>query len=221
MSRINIAIDGPAGAGKSTVAKAVAQKLGIIYLDTGAMYRATALKVLRLGGDPGCEADVLPILSDTDIQIRYEQGGQRVYLDGEDVTGLIRTPEVSRGASDIGTIGAVRRKLVELQQSIARDNDVIMDGRDIGSCVLPASKHKFYVTASAAERARRRHAEMFLKDPENTPPVAQIQSEIEARDLTDSTRKESPLVCLPDAVKIDTTNMSIEEAVQAVLSNLQ
>lgn len=221
MDRINIAIDGPAGAGKSTIAKGIAQKLGIIYLDTGAMYRAMALKALRMGLDPAKESDVQKIIDHTDIQIRYNRGAQRVILDEEDVSDVIRTAEVSKGASDIATIGAVREKLVELQRAIAKNNDVIMDGRDIGSNVLPLSNNKFYITASVEERAKRRYTELLNKNPGMSQTLEEIRADIEARDRTDSTRKVAPLKLLPDATYIDTTGMTIAEAIAAVMENLK
>ena len=161
--RINIAIDGPAGAGKSTVARMVAEELSILHLDTGAMYRAMALKALRLGISPGDASGVLPLLPKTEITVENIDGVQHTYLDGEDVSMLIRTPEVSKGASDIGVIPEVRIKLAESQREFAKEHDVIMDGREIGSFVLPDAPYKFYVTASADERARRRLLELQEK----------------------------------------------------------
>ncbi|MFR3907302.1 MAG: (d)CMP kinase [Christensenellales bacterium] len=152
---INIAIDGPAGAGKSTVARAVAKKLGILYLDTGAMYRAMALKAMREGIDPNDKEQVLPLLECTEIYAKNIGGTQHTYLDGEDISGLIRTPEISRGASDISAIPDVRIKLAQIQRNIAHTSDVVMDGREIGSYVIPECENKFYVTASVDERVRR------------------------------------------------------------------
>lgn len=218
--RIAIAIDGPAGAGKSTVAKQIAAHLSMLHLDTGAMYRAMALKVLRLGKDPGNAEHVLPLLPKTEVTIDNIDGVQHTYLDGEDVTTIIRTPEVSKGASDIGVIPAVRIKLAQSQRQFAQEHNVIMDGREIGSFVLPDAPFKFYVTASADERARRRLLEMQEKGIALDKTVESLKEEILARDHTDSTRAFAPLKRVPEAVLIDTTDMSIEEAVDAVLHHV-
>ena len=215
--RINIAIDGPAGAGKSTVARMVAEELSILHLDTGAMYRAMALKALRLGISPGDASGVLPLLPKTEITVENIDGVQHTYLDGEDVSTLIRTPEVSKGASDIGVIPEVRIKLAESQREFAKEHDVIMDGREIGSFVLPDAPYKFYVTASADERARRRLLELQEKGLGMDKTLESLRKEILARDHTDSTRAFAPLVRVPDAVLIDTTNMSASEAAAEVL----
>ena len=215
--RINIAIDGPAGAGKSTVARMVAEELSILHLDTGAMYRAMALKALRLGISPGDASGVLPLLPKTEITVENIDGVQHTYLDGEDVSMLIRTPEVSKGASDIGVIPEVRIKLADSQREFAKDHDVIMDGREIGSFVLPDAPYKFYVTASADERARRRLLELQEKGLGMDKTLESLRKEILARDHTDSTRAFAPLVRVPDAVLIDTTNMSASEAAAEVL----
>ena len=215
--RINIAIDGPAGAGKSTVARMVAEELSILHLDTGAMYRAMALKALRLGISPGDASGVLPLLPKTEITVENIDGVQHTYLDGEDVSMLIRTPEVSKGASDIGVIPEVRIKLAESQREFAKEHDVIMDGREIGSFVLPDAPYKFYVTASADERARRRLLELQEKGLGMDKTLESLRKEILARDHTDSTRAFAPLVRVPDAVLIDTTNMSASEAAAEVL----
>ena len=214
--RINIAIDGPAGAGKSTVARKVAEELSILHLDTGAMYRAMALKALRLGISPGDASGVLPLLPKTEITVESIDGVQHTYLDGEDVSMLIRTPEVSKGASDIGVIPEVRIKLAESQREFAKEHDVIMDGREIGSFVLPDASYKFYVTASADERARRRLLELQEKGLGMDKTLESLRKEILARDHTDSTRAFAPLVRVPDAVLIDTTNMSASEAAAEV-----
>lgn len=220
-AHINIAIDGPAGAGKSTVAKAVAKRLDILYLDTGAMYRAMALKALRCGVEPGDRAHVLPLLEATEIFAKQIDGVQHTFLDGEDVSGLIRTQQVSKGASDIGVIPEVRIKLASIQQEIARLSDVIMDGRDIGSYVMPDTPHKFYITASPMERARRRLAELNAKGEYMDVPLERMCEEIIARDHTDSTREFAPLTQMPDAIVIDTTDMDAQLAVDKVLSYLE
>lgn len=218
---INIAIDGPAGAGKSTVARAVAQKLGILYLDTGAMYRAMALKAAREGIDPNDKERVLPLLERTGIYAKNIGGTQHTYLDGEDVSGLIRTPEISRGASDISAIPEVRIKLAQIQRDIAHTSDVVMDGREIGSYVIPECENKFYVTASVDERARRRLLELKAKGGDKGMTVEEMAKDIAERDYNDSHRAFAPLLRLPEAVLIDTTDLTIDEAVNAVLKNLK
>ena len=218
---INIAIDGPAGAGKSTVAKAVAKKLGILYLDTGAMYLAMALKAMREGIDPNDKEQVLPLLECTEIYAKNIGGTQHTYLDGEDVSGLIRTPEISRGASDISAIPDVRIKLAQIQRNIAHTSDVVMDGREIGSYVIPECENKFYVTASVDERARRRLLELKEKGRDNGMTVEDMAKDIAERDYNDSHRAFAPLLRLPEAILIDTTDLTIGEAVNAVLKNLK
>ena len=218
---INIAIDGPAGAGKSTVARAVAKKLGILYLDTGAMYRAMALKAMREGIDPNDKEQVLPLLECTEIYAKNIGGTRHTYLDGEDVSGLIRTPEISRGASDISAIPDVRIKLAQIQRNIAHTSDVVMDGREIGSYVIPECENKFYVTASVDERARRRLLELKEKGRDNGMTVEDMAKDIAERDYNDSHRAFAPLLRLPEAILIDTTDLTIDEAVNAVLKNLK
>ena len=218
---INIAIDGPAGAGKSTVARAVAKKLGILYLDTGAMYRAMALKAMREGIDPNDKEQVLPLLECTEIYAKNIGGTQHTYLDGEDVSGLIRTPEISRGASDISAIPDVRIKLAQIQRNIAHTSDVVMDGREIGSYVIPECENKFYVTASVDERARRRLLGLKEKGRDNGMTVEDMAKDIAERDYNDSHRAFAPLLRLPEAILIDTTDLTIDEAVNAVLKNLK
>lgn len=218
---INIAIDGPAGAGKSTVARAVAKKLGILYLDTGAMYRAMALKAMREGIDPNDKEQVLPLLECTEIYAKNIGGTQHTYLDGEDVSGLIRTPEISRGASDISAIPDVRIKLAQIQRNIAHTSDVVMDGREIGSYVIPECENKFYVTASVDERARRRLLELKEKGRDNGMTAEDMAKDIAERDYNDSHRAFAPLLRLPEAILIDTTDLTIDEAVNAVLKNLK
>lgn len=218
---INIAIDGPAGAGKSTVARAVAKKLGILYLDTGAMYRAMALKAMREGVEPNDKEQVLPLLECTEIYAKNIGGTQHTYLDGEDVSGLIRTPEISRGASDISAIPDVRIKLAQIQRNIAHTSDVVMDGREIGSYVIPECENKFYVTASVDERARRRLLELKEKGRDNGMTVEDMAKDIAERDYNDSHRAFAPLLRLPEAILIDTTDLTIDEAVNAVLKNLK
>lgn len=217
---LNIAIDGPAGAGKSTIAKAVAQALGILYLDTGAMYRAMALKALRAGVDPRDPEAVESLLPDTDIFARNIDGAQHTYLDGEDVSQLLRTQEMARAASDISAIPKVRIKLAQVQRAVAQAGDVVMDGREIGSYVLPDTPHKFFVTASLEERARRRWTELQAAGKAGGRTLGDIQEEVAQRDYNDSHRAFAPLLQVPDAVVIDTTHMTITQAVDAVLNKL-
>lgn len=221
MKHINVAIDGPAGAGKSTVAKTVAKKLGILYLDTGAMYRAMALKAIRLGIEPNDAKGVIPILESTSISVENDNGTQRTLLDGEDVSSLIRTQQVSKGASDIAVIPKVRIKLAAEQRRIAENTDIVMEGREIGSFVLPNSPCKFYVTASSTERARRRLLELKALGKDEGKTLDQLKEEIEARDYTDSHRDFAPLKLVEDAVLIDTTSMSIQQAVDTVIQRVE
>lgn len=216
MKPIQIAIDGPSGAGKSTMAKLVSQKLGIMYLDTGAMYRALALKAIRQNIDTTDSEKVTELLSDFDISIKYENGIQKVILNGEDVSEKIRTDEVSMGASNVSAIPAVRKRLVELQQKIAGNTSVIMDGRDIGTHVLPNADVKIFLTASTAQRALRRYNEQKEKGILKKS-LEEIEKEIEVRDYNDSHRAASPLRQADDAVLLDTSNYSIEESVEKIL----
>lgn len=217
MSAINIAIDGPAGAGKSTVAKNISSALGIIYLDTGAMYRAVALKAIRMGIDT-CDAQrLIELVKDIDIRIEYNGLEQRIYLGSDDVSGKIRTPEVSIGASNVAVIPEVRIKLVELQREIASKADVVMDGRDIGTYVLPDARYKFYLTASLEERARRRYNEMIEKGLTDTN-LEDVMNDISFRDKNDSSRSFAPLSKANDALEIDTTGLDPSEVTQKILS---
>lgn len=212
----NVAIDGPAGAGKSTVAKKIAERLNYIYVDTGAMYRAMALFMIRSGIRPEETEKIGEKCEEADITIRYEGGEQVVLLNGENVNGLIRTQEVSSMASVSSAEPKVREKLVRLQQQLAEREDVVMDGRDIGTCVLPGAEVKVYLTASVAVRAKRRYDELAQKG--ERCDLAQIEADIEERDRRDMTRDISPLRQAEDAVLIDSSDMSIEEAVEAVVS---
>ncbi|MBZ4666449.1 (d)CMP kinase [Mahella sp.] len=216
---LNIAIDGPAGAGKSTVAKLLAKQLNIIYLDTGAMYRAVALKAIEQGVDVSDTDALSVLLEDTDIDISYVDEQQHVLLDGRDVTDIIRTPEVSDGASKVAAIPAVRLKLVELQRRIARMHDVVMDGRDIGTFVLPNASVKFYLTASIEERARRRLEEMRAKGYEHS--LDDVKDDIKARDKNDFEREFAPLRKADDAILIDSTDKTVDEVVEEMLSFIQ
>ena len=216
---IQIAIDGPAGAGKSTVAKQVAVRLSINYLDTGAMYRAMAVAVQRQGIDIAEHEQVKRALEHIDISVRYTDKGQRVLANGEDLTDFIRTPEATKGSSDIAVIPAVRIKLVAIQRQVAEQYDIVMDGRDIGTYVLPDAKAKFFVTASVAERAKRRFLELQATGAER--PLAQLEAEIAARDKTDSEREFAPLRQAADAILVDTTNMGIAEVVDFVIAKIK
>ncbi len=209
-----IAIDGPSGAGKSTIAKTVAQKLGIDYIDTGAMYRALGLKMLRMGL-PMTEDDALAaMLAETDIDF----SGGRVYLDGEDVSDQIRTQEISKAASDCSAFASVRKKLVELQQKMARAKSVIMDGRDIGTVVLKEAPYKYFLTASDEERALRRFRELAAKGEPQT--YEEVLEQIRQRDYNDTHRAVTPLRKAEDAVEIDSTAMSIEEVVDYICGQI-
>lgn len=218
--RLNIAIDGPAGAGKSTVARRVAERLHIRYLDTGAMYRAMALYAMRCGVSVGDEAAVERVLRDADIRVRYTEDGQRVLLSGEDVTDGLRTPELSMAASDVSAHRAVRVKLTELQRQVARENDVVMDGRDIGTNVLPDTPYKFYLTASVEERARRRLLELAARGAA-AGTLADVAREIEQRDYNDSHRAYMPLRQAEDALYIDSTGMTVEEVTETILRRVR
>ncbi len=213
---LNIAIDGPSGAGKSTLAKAVARALNIRYLDTGAMYRAMALFAMRRGVDVDDEAGLKAILDEADIRVRYDERGQRVLLCGEDVTDSLRTQEIAMGASTVSAHPCVRQKLAELQRAVGRDYDVVMDGRDITTNVLPHTKHKFFVTARPEVRAERRLRELRARgDTQQT--FARVLADIKLRDHNDSTRPYMPLQQTEDARLIDTSDMTIEEALSTLL----
>lgn len=213
---MKIAIDGPAGAGKSTVAQAIARKLCINYLDTGAMYRAVAYAFLNRGVDVNEHGKVVAGLPDLNIGVEYQDGKQINLVDGKDVTPYIRTPEVSKGASDVAVIPAVRLKLVTLQRQVAEKYDIVMDGRDIGTYVLPDADFKYFITASLRVRAQRRHAEIRETHPEIT--LEQIEADIISRDKTDSGREFAPLKQASDAILVDTSFMSAEEVVAFVLN---
>lgn len=219
MKTKKIAIDGPAGAGKSSVAKAVAKRLGFVYVDTGAMYRAVGLMVLKSGKNPKIKEDVLSVLGDINIDIKYFDGVQNIFLNGENVSELIRTPEVSVAASDVAVIGEVRRKLVELQRDLAQRNNVIMDGRDIGTRVLPDADVKIFLTASSEERAQRRFKE--LKEKNIPCNFDDVLADIKYRDKNDSEREIDPLRPAPDSIEFDTTGLTVEESEEDMLKLLQ
>ena len=217
---INIAIDGPAGAGKSTVAKAISRELGIIYLDTGAMYRTVDLKAIRSGIDTTDAESLAGLVRDIDIRIEYKDNEQRVYLDGDDVTDLIRTPEVSIGASNVAVVPAVRLKMVELQREIARSHDVVMDGRDIGTYVLPEANYKFFLTASLDERAKIRYNEMVSKGMTGVD-LEEVKQDIAFRDKNDSSRAFAPLSRAADAIELDTTGLGPQEVIDIILDRIK
>lgn len=215
MPTLKIAIDGPAGAGKSTVAKKIAEKMKIVYIDTGAMYRAVGLAAVSAGIDPKNKEAVKGILCDIKIEIAHGDDGQLIYLNGRDVTKEIRTPEISVAASDVAVIGEVREKLVELQRRLAEKTDVVMDGRDIGTYVLPDADVKIFLTASADERARRRYAELAGKGEKCS--LEEVKRDMEYRDKNDSGRSIAPLKPAEDSILADTTGKTLDESVDMIL----
>lgn len=214
MKKLVVAIDGPAGAGKSTVAQLAAKELGYTYIDTGAMYRAVAWKVLQQGGEVTDEK-ILAGIPDIDVDLSYENGKTTVRVDGQDVTGEIRTPEVSHIVSQVAALGPVREKMVDLQRKMAERGGVLMDGRDIATNVLPGADVKIYLTASIAERANRRYKE--LREKGLAVNLANIERDIAARDKADMEREISPLVQAEDATLLDTTGMTIPEVVARII----
>lgn len=215
---INIAIDGPAGAGKSTIAKIIASEKGYIYLDTGAMYRALAVYALKNGVDPLDEKSVDKLVVGVDMDIKYIDGIQHIIVCGEDVTSQIRENHISKAASDISAHPSVRIKLVELQREFAKTHDVVLDGRDIGTFVLPDTPYKFYLTASAEVRAERRVKD--LAERGQTVDFKTVLEEIKQRDYNDSHRQFAPLRQADDAVFIDSSEMSIDEVKDFILSKI-
>lgn len=213
---IKIALDGPSGSGKSTVAKKLSKKLNILYLDTGAMYRATALKALSLNIDTFDENGVKTFIDDINLEIKYIDGAQHTFLDGEDVSERIREPHVSMAASNISSLKCVRLKMVEMQRKIASTMSCVLDGRDIGSYVLPDADFKFYITANVDVRANRRFIELSLKG--HKVDFDELKKEIEQRDYNDKNRDFSPLVKADDAIEIDTSYMTVDQVIGKVLS---
>ena len=211
---MNVAIDGPAGAGKSTVAKGTAKELGFIYVDTGALYRGIGLYALRKGKNPASANDVLPLLAEIKEEIRFVCGEQRVFLNGEDVSGLIRTEEVSKAASDVSAIPEVREFLLEMQKDIAAKNDVIMDGRDIGTVVLPNAELKIFLTAKPEVRAKRRVAQLAEKGI--AADFEEVLADVKKRDYNDSHRAAAPLKQAEDAVLIDNTESTLEQDIKYI-----
>ena len=212
----SIAIDGPSGSGKSSMAKRIAKALNIIYVDTGAIYRTTGLACIRNGIDCKDEDKIKLLLPNIDIQIEYsEDGSQRMFLNGEDVSTEIRLPEISIAASDVSSLGSVRSFLLDMQRKFAREYNVILDGRDIGTVVLPDADCKIYLTASAEERARRRMLELEEK---GTPQqFEEVLKDIEYRDYQDSHRDVAPLKQAEDAVLVDSTNLNIDETFERIM----
>lgn len=211
----NIAIDGPAGAGKSTIARRAAAEMGFIYVDTGALYRSVAYYCITNGADLNVPESIEKLLPGITPELRFIDGVQHVFVNGSDVSDKIRTPEVSMAASKVSAIPAVRAFLFDLQQKIARENDIIMDGRDIGTVVLPNAQLKIFLTASPEARADRRFAE--LKNKENAPSYEKVLADIIKRDHDDSTRAIAPLKQAEDAVLLDTTSLDLEQSVKAVM----
>ncbi len=214
MGTLKIAIDGPAGAGKSTIAKAVASKLGFVYIDTGAMYRAIGLAAVRRNIDTKDADSVAGILDEVEVSICHTDMGQQVFLNGENVSDEIRLPEISVAASNVAVIPAVRLKLVELQRVLAEKTDVIMDGRDIGTYVLPNAQLKIFLTAEAEERAKRRFLELEEKGVATT--FDEVLADMKYRDKNDSSREFAPLKAAEDSVIVDSTDMSLDETVAKI-----
>lgn len=216
---INIAIDGPSGAGKSTISKIIAKKLGITYLDTGAMYRTVALYVIQNGKNPSLSDEVIPLLNS--INISYKKNGEDniICLNGEEVSEAIRQHNISKAASEVSKIPEVREFLVKMQRDIAKNNNIVLDGRDITSNVLPYTKFKFYLTAQAEERAKRRFAELEQKG--QTVSYEQILADIKDRDYNDMNRAVSPLIKTEDSIEIDSTNMTLDEVADTIINHIE
>lgn len=214
---INIAIDGPGGAGKSIVARAVAKQLGFIYVDTGAIYRAIGLKFVRTGKSFTNE-NIISVLPGTELSLTHIDGEQHIIIDGEDVSSFIRTQEISSAASKVSAVPEVRAFLLDLQRNIARKNNVIMDGRDVGTVILPNAEVKIFLTANVEVRARRRHRELMAKGLETPDTFERVLKEVAERDKADSERATAPLKPAEDAVLVDTSDMDFEQSVQTVIN---
>lgn len=210
-----IAIDGPVGAGKSTVAKIAAQKLNIVYIDTGAMYRTVGLYVTRKGLDTKKHDEVNSVLDEINLDVVLSNDGQKIFLNGEDVTKLIRTPEISMAASNVSAVPEVREKLVDIQRDLAKSKSVIMDGRDIGTVVLPNATTKIFLNASLDVRAERRYKELIKKGQDVT--LEDVKADIVKRDTNDMSRAVSPLKKAEDAIEVDTTGKTLDEVVDCII----
>lgn len=219
MNNISIALDGPSGSGKSTVAKFLSKKLNILYLDTGAMYRAVAVKALSLGIDTFDEKGVSTFIDDINLKIDYIDGAQHTFLDDEDVSEKIREPHVSMAASNVSSLKCVRLKMVEMQRKIASSMSCVLDGRDIGSYVLPNANYKFYITADVKTRTDRRFKELTEKG--HKVNYDDLFKEIEQRDYNDKHRDFSPLVQAEDAILIDTSSLNVDQVIDKVLSYIK
>ncbi|RKY68672.1 MAG: (d)CMP kinase [Candidatus Latescibacterota bacterium] len=213
---LTIAIDGPAGSGKSTTARLVAQRLGYAYIDTGAMYRAMALKALREGVDPKDRDAVAELADRTRIELKQQDGAMHIYLDGEDVTEKLRLPEVTKAVTPVCQVNRVRQVLVEQQRQIGRNGAVVMEGRDIGTVVLPRAELKIFLNASLQERAKRRYLELRAQGLEI--PLRQLKKQMAQRDKQDMSRAQAPLRKAEDAILIDTTKLTIEEQVDKIVN---
>ena len=213
--RLNIAMDGPVGAGKSTIADAVAERLGILHLDTGAMYRALGLAALRAGIDTQDEEKIVALCRKLKVSVSHETDGQHTFVEGEDVTGLIRTPEVSMAASTVSRYAEVRKEMVRIQQQLAAETDMLVDGRDICTTVLPNATAKIFLTAAPEERARRRWLEMKEKGQEE--PFETVLEAVIRRDEQDMNRPVEPLRQAPDAELVDSTHLTFDETVEAIV----
>lgn len=214
-----IAIDGPAGSGKSTVSKKIARKLGVMYIDTGAMYRALTLKAMQLGIGLEDEVSLVELVCSTKIDLEDSVSGQKVFLDGEDVTTLIRTPELTNNVKYIARVPGVRHEMVRLQRLIGHRRGAVMEGRDIGTVVFPGADYKFYLDADVDERAKRRHKELVQAGVNIN--FEDIRKDVVARDESDMRREIGALKVAPDAILVDTTNLSIDEVVDKLLSFVQ
>ena len=213
--RLNIAIDGPVSAGKSSVSDAVAKKLGILHLDTGAMYRALGLAALEAGIDPGDEEKIVELCRKLKVSVTYGADGQHTFVEGRDVTGMIRTPEVGMAASTVSRYAEVRKEMVRIQQRLAAETDMLVDGRDICTTVLPNATVKFFLTADQEKRAKRRYLELKEKGMEE--PFEKVLEDLKKRDEQDMNRPVEPLRQAPDAVLVDSTNLTFDETVDKIV----
>ncbi|MBQ3432042.1 MAG: (d)CMP kinase [Clostridia bacterium] len=216
---IKVAIDGPSGAGKSTIAKAASAALGFVYVDTGALYRTVALNASRKGADFKNSEQVIASLEGLDVSLGFVDGAQHVYLNGEDVSGLIRTPEISMGASAVSAIPEVRKFLFQLQRDIADKNNCIMDGRDIGTVVLPDAQVKIFLTASPEIRAERRYKELLEKGTQTT--YEDVLADVKERDYNDSHREIAPLKATEESIVVDTSELDLEQSIDAIISAIK